>query len=49
MISLYRAGWQLAKVRALMWFALACGIGVLWWASISPSTSVKRLSTSSPI
>jgi hypothetical protein len=30
-ISLYRAGWQLAKVRALMWFALACGIGALWW------------------
>jgi hypothetical protein len=27
MISLYRAGWQLAKVRAILWFALACGIG----------------------
>ena len=25
--SLYRTGWQLAKVRAILWLALACGIG----------------------
>jgi len=33
MIELYRGGWQLVKVRAIMWFALACGAGSLWWGT----------------
>jgi hypothetical protein len=31
MISLFRAGWQLVKVRGMMWLALVCGAGSFWW------------------
>ena len=27
--SLYRTGWQLAKVRAILWLALACVIVII--------------------
>ena len=31
MIEIYRAGWQLTKVRGVMIMALACAIGGCWW------------------
>ena len=31
MTTLFRASGQLKKVRALMWFALLCAAGAVWW------------------
>ncbi len=30
MTTLFRAGWQLKKVRAIMWFSLLCAAGAVW-------------------
>lgn len=31
MTEIYRAGWQLTKVRGVMVMALACAVGGCWW------------------